>query len=126
METTKQPLNVVIQSVIEANNPYAGTMYTKEDVLRILNTIEVEKATLTSEQIGNLQRKVRRSIEDCSGDEVIDFSSLTFDIRNGNEIEATDGDIKYETLTEASDCAIDDFFNELNDVNSKLVRTSNN
>jgi hypothetical protein len=116
METTKQPLQVVIQSVIDANNPYAGTMYTKDDVIRILNTIEVVLDTprLTDDQIEKLKRMVKKSVDNLDTDDVVNSDSVTFSIRNGNEIEVEDIDINYDTITDATDEAVEDFFFELN------------
>lgn len=113
METKKQPLNLVIQSVIEANNPYAGTMYTKEDVLRILNTIEVVLDTprLNREQIQQLKDDISSAINNVDQSDVCE--NFEFEIKHGDTISVDSFDFNTETIISVADEAIDEFFDNL-------------
>lgn len=111
METTKQPLSQVIESVIQANNPYPGTMYTKDDVLRILNTIEAEKITLTDAQIQELKDDIASAINNIDQTDVCE--NFEFDIKHGDTISVDTFDFNTDTITRQANDAIDEFFDNL-------------
>lgn len=111
METTKQPLNVVIQSVINANNPYAGTMYTKDDVIRILNTVEAEKITLTDAQIQELKDDISSAINNLDQSDVCE--NFEFEIKHGDTISVDSFEFNTDMITRQANDAIDEFFDNL-------------
>ena len=111
METTKQPLNVVIQSVIDANNPYAGTMYTKDDVIRILNTVEAEKITLTDAQIQELKDNIESAINNVDQTDVCE--NFEFEIKHGDTISVDSFDFNTDMIARQANDAIDEFFDNL-------------
>ena len=111
METTKQPLNVVIQSVIDANNPYAGTMYTKDDVIRILNTVEAEKITLTDAQIQELKYDIASAINNIDQSDVCE--NFEFEIKHGDTISVDSFEFNTDMIARQANDAIDEFFDNL-------------
>lgn len=111
METTKQPLNVVIQSVIDANNPYAGTMYTKDDVIRILNTVEAEKITLTDAQIQELKDDIASAINNIDQSDVCE--NFEFEIKHGDTISVDSFEFNTDMIARQANDAIDEFFDNL-------------
>lgn len=111
METTKQPLNVVIQSVINANNPYAGTMYTKDDVIRILNTVEAEKITLTDAQIQELKDNIESAINNIDQSDVCE--NFEFEIKHGDTISVDSFEFNTDMIARQANDAIDEFFDNL-------------
>ena len=111
METTKQPLNVVIQSVIDANNPYAGTMYTKDDVIRILNTVEAEKITLTDAQLQELKDDIASAINNIDQSDVCE--NFEFEIKHGDTISVDSFEFNTDMIARQANDAIDEFFDNL-------------
>jgi hypothetical protein len=83
---TKKPLSEIVKIVTDTNQ-YA-TMYTKEDVLRVLADIDDTSVKITQTQLDGLKRNIRNAIENIDKDNICD--GFEFDIRNGNEIEISD------------------------------------
>ena len=105
----KKPLNEVIKLVTNANHPYAGSMYTKEDVLNILNEIAEQPTTLTDDQVEKLKKLVKSAIRNLDKNDVVDCESFGFDIECHNHIVVSDFTIDEDKIWDEVECAIDDF-----------------
>lgn len=106
----KKPLSEVIQLVTEANHPYAGSMYTKEDVLRILNEI-ADQSKLSKEQIAQLKSEVNEAIQSVDKDDVCE--NFDFEIKHGDTIQVDTFDFNTDKISNEANSAIDDFFSNL-------------
>jgi hypothetical protein len=114
MENKKSITEMV--ALISDTNTYATLMYTKEDVLRILDDIKpITNGTLSEEQIKDLKTNVRRCIESIDKTEVVDESGFEFDIRNNNEIYCSDFHFNEDVIVDNVMDKIDEFFNDLDE-----------
>jgi len=98
-----------------------GSMYTREDVISLLNRIEVPltSSSLDEEQVRELIKKVIKTIEDNGrnlDNDCIDTGSAEFSL-NYNEVQLDsvdfDTDAVTSTLTDGLADAIEEFFEEL-------------
>ena len=105
----KKPLNEVIKLVTNANHPYAGSMYTKEDVLELLNQIAEQPNTLTDEQVEKLKNLVIKAINNLDKNDIVDTDSFSFDVESNNRIVVSDFTIDEDRICDEVECAIDDF-----------------
>lgn len=104
MENTN--VNDLIKSI--ESNELGGSIYSREDVTRILRMVRVEQTSnIDVESIVNDLKKVYDYIEDLEAD----TDSAEFSIRNGNEIEIDSIDIDGSRALEE----IDDIISKLYD-----------
>jgi hypothetical protein len=108
--STKKPLSEIVKIVTDTNQ-YA-TMYTKEDVLRVLADIDDTSVKITDTQIADLKRSIRNAIENLDKDNVC--TDFEFDIRNGNEIEVSDYAFDCDAIMEDVWYEINSFMEDLN------------
>ena len=106
--STKKPLAEIIK-IVEDTNQYA-TMYTKEDVLRVLADVQ-EEVTITQAQRDDLKRRVRNAVENIEKDSVCE--DFEFDIRNGNEIEVSDFNFNSDSIVDDVWYEVDSFLDEV-------------
>jgi len=109
------------QEAINTINASFPSIWSKDDVLQLINKIDEGTADFDK---GKLLEKMREVVENAinnlSNDEIVDISSCEFEIRNGNEIEIdsiginTD-DIVNAVMDNVAD-AIDEFVEELEEV----------
>lgn len=86
----KYTLNKAIETMTEiASNPspMAASLFTAEDVLRILNSIEPEQPYRVHIPNGWRRQFVDTLVDSIYDGDLIDYSSAQFTIRYGNEIE---------------------------------------
>ncbi len=117
-----------IEQTVAAVKNAPGSMYTREDVISLLEKIEIEQApeteavVLTSQQVSNLCKKIISQINDnadnlCTSD-VVDLDSAEFCL-NGNEISLDSVDIDTnqiaDSVVDGIGDVIEEFFEELNE-----------
>ena len=102
----KKPLSKIIKDV-ETCFP---TIFSKEDVLLILNSIEEEETFMSEEKIEELKDELRSAIERMDTDEAIDFDSAEFGIQNGNEIILEDIPLNISNIEDVINETINDHF----------------
>jgi hypothetical protein len=96
--------------LVKTTNNYA-TMYTKEDVLKILADIkENEVNKLTDDQIIMLKKAVKRAIEHLDKTDVV--TDFEFNIVNGDRLEVEDYNFDDDKIYDEVEYAIDNFINE--------------
>ena len=114
----KQTIQEAVASVQNA----PGSMYTREDVISLLNRIKVEKGSgPTDRQIKDLVERIVETVNDnassLSTDDVLDTYSAEFEL-NGNEISLSSVDIDCskiaDEVTDGIESVIEEFFEELN------------
>jgi hypothetical protein len=76
------------QEAIATINASFPSIWSKDDVLQLINKIDEGTGSFNSEKlIDKIREAVDNAINNMSNDEVVDVSSTEFSIRNGNEIE---------------------------------------
>ena len=107
MENTKKTIEEMVTIVTETNN-YA-TMYTKDDVLRILADLKPSEGCVTKEQLEDLDDAIINSIGRLS-DICSDF---TLELTGDNKIVVDSYDVDYDTITDHVSETIRNFFKSL-------------
>ena len=99
-------------------NNNLGSIYSKEDVINLLNRIEEEKKDEKMVDLMKIRNYVNYKISDFikhyDFDEIIDKESAGFDIKYGNTIEL-------DTILVYSDCLENDLSKELIDIFDRLI-----
>lgn len=106
------------QQAIETINASFPSIWSKEDVLQLINKIDEGTAGFNKEE---LYEKIRGAVDDAinslSNDEIVDVSSCEFEIKHGNEIYVESigintGDIIDQVMSDV-ESALDDYIAEL-------------
>lgn len=106
------------QQAIETINASFPSIWSKEDVLQLINKIDEGTAGFNKEE---LYDKIRGAVDDAinglSNDEIVDVSSCEFEIKHGNEIYVESigintGDIIDQVMSDV-ESALDDYIAEL-------------
>lgn len=92
----------IAQAVASVQNA-PGSMYTREDVISLLNRIEVKGGGPTAEQLEALTEKlieaVKNDADNLCSDDVLDTYSAEFEL-NGNEISLSSVDIDTDKIAD--------------------------
>lgn len=76
------------QEAINTINASFPSIWSKDDVLQLINKIDEGTASFDTENlIEKIKDAVDTALNNLSNDEIVDASSCEFTIRNGNEIE---------------------------------------
>jgi len=102
----KKPLAQII-SETETCFP---TIFSKEDVLLILNSIENEEIFIPEEKIEELKDELKEAIERMETDETVDFDSAEFGVKSGNEIILEDLVLHMNNIGDTIEKTLNDFF----------------
>jgi hypothetical protein len=120
------------EAVASVENAYPS-IFTKDDVIKLLNSINVElppliyikpkQVPLTKEQIERLcevvLQQIKENVEDLESDKVCDLSSAEFDL-NGSEISVSSIDIDTDKIEDGVvyniESAIEVYFEELEEL----------
>ena len=100
-------------------NNNLGSIYSKEDVINLLNRIEEEKQvqekpTFDLEDIKEkVIREIRNIISDCDTDDMVDKENVEFTICHGNRIELENVDVSLYVLENNLTDSMDMLFNEI-------------
>jgi len=113
----KYTLNKAIETMTEiASNPspMAASLFTAQDVLRILNSIEPEPTNRAHIPDGWKRQFVDTLIDAIYDGDLIDYSSAQFTIRYGNELELEHCDFDTSELRKQIECNLDHACDEVN------------
>lgn len=119
---------MTIEQTVAAVQNAPGSMYTREDVISLLNKLEIPKATsgvLTQTQIEELCHKifdhVKENAENLDSDDVCDKESAEYELY-GNEINLTSVDIDTRhianNVVDGVGDVIETFFEDLKEDNN--------
>ena len=122
-----------IEQTVAAVKNAPGSMYTREDVISLLEKIEIEQASeakvgkLTTQQVSDLCKKVidqiNENADNLSTNDVVDLDSAEFEL-NGNEINLYSVDIDTnqiaDSVVDGIGDVIEEFFEELNEEDEEL------
>lgn len=109
------------QQAIEQIKNSFPSIWSREDVLSLVNQIDEGTASIDREK---LLEKIREGVDDAinglSNDEIVDVSSCEFEIKHGNEIYIDNlaintGDIIDQVMSDV-ESNIDDYIAELEEV----------
>ena len=85
----------------------AASIFTKEDVLKLLSEIEVNepgKTEFTEDQREDLMDFVRGQMEYISADDILDLDSVEFHLEDGNRISLDQNSVEVD-MSYVIDCA---------------------
>lgn len=82
------------------------SVYTKEDVVKLINMLDDTQPTVDVEL---LKSKIRSKIERLSGEDVVNYDDIDLSIY-GREIQVDDVPVNYDTILDEINEVIDDMF----------------
>jgi hypothetical protein len=109
-------MKVSIEQAVVKVNECMSSVFTKEDVLNLLQSIEMKKENLITKEslVDFVTEYVEAQVEQLDAGDILDLSSAQFDL-NGNEITLENVDIDTRDLTRnilgEIDDAVDTFLN---------------
>lgn len=88
------------QAIEKVENSFPS-IFTREDVITLLNQIDTNGVEFDKEGlITKLRDAVDNAVNNLRNDEIVDYSSCDFTIRNGNEIEVESIGINTDTIVD--------------------------
>lgn len=88
------------QAIKEVENSFPS-IFTREDVITLLNKIEGSEIEFDKEVLTEkLRSAVENALNNLSSDDIVDISSCEFVIRNGNEIDIDSIGINTDTIVD--------------------------
>ena len=107
----------VIETIINDVNNGRSSIYSKEDVLKILNEVKANNSNVANPPFNyshlktHLENRMKSFVRNLDVSDVVNMSSVEFQIRHGNEInfDETSIDVEHQTLT-------DNIMEEINEV----------
>jgi hypothetical protein len=111
------PITRTIQEVTALVNGNFSSVFTKQDVLDLIQSIEVKKENLITKEslVDFVTEYVEAQVEQLDAGDILDLSSAQFDL-NGNELTLENVDIDTRDLTRnilgEIDDAVDTFLNQ--------------
>ena len=111
----------VIETIINDVNNGRSSIYSKEDVLKILNEVKANDSNVANAPFNysdlktKLENRMKSFVRNLDVDNVVNMSSVTFEVRHGNEInfDETSIDVEHQTLTDNIMEEINDIFQEV-------------
>lgn len=106
------------QQAIDTINASFPSIWSKEDVLQLINKIDEGTASFDKDKLmDKIHDAIENAINGMSNDDILDTSECEFEIRNGNEIQiesigVNTSEIVDEVSREIGE-AIDEFIEEL-------------
>lgn len=82
------------------------SVYTKEDVVKLINMLDDTQPTVDVEL---LKKNIRTKIERLSGEDVVNYDDIDLSIY-GREIQVDDVPVNYDTILDEINEVIDDMF----------------
>lgn len=99
-----------LSEIIKETEGCFPTIFTKEDVLLVLNSIETEVFIPDEEKIQELKSELLNAIQRMDSDKAIDYDSAEFGIQSGNEIILEDASLDFNNIEDVINETVDDFF----------------
>ena len=111
------------QEAIQTINTSFPSIWSREDVLQLINKLDDEKLEGFVDKdklLTKIKDAVENAINGMSNDEIIDTSDCEFEIRNGNEIVidsvgVNTSDIVDAVMTDVTD-AVDEYIEDITEV----------
>ena len=110
------------QEAITKVNESISSVFTKDDVIRLIEQIEEStNVALTETQIDEISENIKRELKRMNSDEIVDFDSVEFDIEYGNRIQLQNIDINYINIEEVVECELRSYAEALKEKNKEVV-----
>jgi len=98
------------ENVLEVVQNSVSSIFTKDDVLKLITSIEQEQQTNQVydliKKLQDLQENISYRFQNLNSDEIVDYDSVEFSIGYNNRIEVEDVSLNVDNLT---DIVIDSF-----------------
>ncbi len=106
------PAPISLQEMIDGVKNSISSVFTKSDVLDILNRIEVNvtEPAFTEDEMEELIDHVRGGLAYVDSSEVVDYDSARFEIGDGNVVELKDIDIDTDHIEDEIEESIRQWF----------------
>jgi len=105
----------ITETIGQITNNNLGSIYSKDDVLRLLENIKQEEGKADMDDIfDKLKLRIERTVNNLNSSDVCDYDSVEFSL-NGREIEMDNIDVNHSEIWDQIGSEIDDFVNELTD-----------
>lgn len=105
------------QEAIKMVNESVPSIWSREDVLGLIEKIESGGGFDTNDLIDKIRDSVNDAVEGMSTDDVVDTDNATYDIRSGNEVYVSDISIRHDNVVdeimERVVDAVNDYVDEL-------------
>ena len=96
-----------------------SSIFTKDDVLKLIESIEQEQTNQVYDlikRLQDLQEKLSYDLQNLNSDDVVDYDSVEFSISYNNRIEVDGMNINVDNLTEIVENGIGDMIEELREL----------
>ena len=104
-----------IQQAISAVESAYPSLFTKEDVIKLLNSIDLESAAAPSIDgidVDELVEAVESIIEDCSSEDIVNYEDISLSLNYDNRIEIDNVNVDLDDLNSDVTATIYEYFNK--------------
>lgn len=103
------------QEVLLAVTNCASSIFSKEDVINLINSVEESNSNLEAivKKLESLQESISYDVQNLSADEVVEYSSAEFSIGYNNRLEIEDISLNVDRLNEIVENSIVNLIDEL-------------
>ena len=110
------------QEAITKVNECISSVFTKDDVIRLIEQIEEgNNVALTETQIDEISANIKRELINMNTEDIVDFDSVEFDIEYGNRIQLHNIDVNYSNIEEAVEGELRSYAEALKEKNKEVV-----
>jgi len=85
------------------------SVYTKEDVVKLINLLDDTEPTIDIEE---LKGKIRSKLERLSSEDVVDYGSVELSMNYDNRVEVESIEVQTDTIMDEIEEVIDEYFEE--------------
>lgn len=99
----------ITETIGQVTNNSLSSIYTKEDVIRLLENIKQEENKVDIEKLfEELKNKIERTVQSLDSSDVCDFDSVELSM-HGREVEVDGIDVNHDTIWDNIERCIDNF-----------------
>jgi len=102
----------ITETIGQVTNNTLGSIYSKDDVIRLLENIKEGGTFNFIEKLDELKEKLERVVNRLNSGDVVDYDNVELSF-NGREIEVDNVDINHAEIWDTIETEITDFINEL-------------
>jgi len=102
----------ITETIGQVTNNNLGSIYSKDDVIRLLENIKEGGTFNFIEKLDELKEKLETVVNNLNSSDVVDFDSFELSL-NCREIEVENVDINHAEIWDTIKSEIEDFINEL-------------
>ena len=102
----------ITETIGQVTNNNLGSIYSKDDVIRLLENIKEGGTFNFIEKLDELKVKLETVVNNLNSSDVVDYDSVEFSL-DGREIDVDSIDLNHAELWDTIETEIKDFINEL-------------